>query len=357
MAEMPSQDSGDDSSCFHYDSLVGQPPNTTRVLTIHPGKSDLIECTLAIACLDTEPTFKALSYMWGTEAPIGTILINGKIFKVHPNLFDFLLRFQKSCQQSTRIWIDAIGVNQEDIPERSSQVRLMSTIYSRAELVIAWLGIEEPPGPLESLTRNPHFLDQLMHAEKSRKKLESTGDSSNRVEAVQYQRESILALDIAMTDLVGRPYWDRAWIVREVFQAHDIQAWFGAHGSQPLNALGSWLTVYSTRMDSDELEDLGAKLAISSFSAVYILKCQVSVSLHQLLWDVRHTQCADPRDRVYAFLDVTGKIELAEMEADYGKSLEQLCEDIERRAPECAWLMRFRLLGWVKDPVFERGDL
>jgi hypothetical protein len=38
------------------------------------------------------------------------------------------------------LWVDAICVNQEDLEERSSQVVLMSAIYSSASEVIVWLG-------------------------------------------------------------------------------------------------------------------------------------------------------------------------------------------------------------------------
>jgi len=42
----------------------------------------------------------------------------------------------------TRIWVDAVCINQDDRQERSIQVRNMKQIYSKAERVIAWLGEE-----------------------------------------------------------------------------------------------------------------------------------------------------------------------------------------------------------------------
>jgi len=38
------------------------------------------------------------------------------------------------------LWADAICVNQEDIPERNSQVRLMREVYSTATEVVARVG-------------------------------------------------------------------------------------------------------------------------------------------------------------------------------------------------------------------------
>lgn len=40
-----------------------------------------------------------------------------------------------------RFWVDAICVNQNDIPERNAQVQLMRSIYRDAALVLSWLGL------------------------------------------------------------------------------------------------------------------------------------------------------------------------------------------------------------------------
>ncbi|KAH7411310.1 heterokaryon incompatibility protein-domain-containing protein [Cadophora sp. MPI-SDFR-AT-0126] len=40
------------------------------------------------------------------------------------------------------LWADAICINQNDEQERTSQVRLMGTIYSQTSLAISWLGAD-----------------------------------------------------------------------------------------------------------------------------------------------------------------------------------------------------------------------
>jgi Heterokaryon incompatibility protein (HET) len=40
-------------------------------------------------------------------------------------------------------WVDALCIDQMDVPERNQQVRSMADIYSIAACVIAWLGLEE----------------------------------------------------------------------------------------------------------------------------------------------------------------------------------------------------------------------
>lgn len=82
-----------------------------------------------------------------------------------------------------------------------------------------------------------------------------------------------------------------------------------------------------------------------SFLAVYWLKSQGSKPLQHLLWEFRHAQCSDPRDKVYAFLGLIEGILTEDMEADYSKSLRQLYAAIGRLDPACEWFVQYRLLG------------
>jgi hypothetical protein len=59
---------------------------------------------------------------------------------VRENLW-LALQHLRSSQRRV-FWIDAICVNQEDKSERSHQVGLMETIYTRATKVHVWLGPE-----------------------------------------------------------------------------------------------------------------------------------------------------------------------------------------------------------------------
>jgi hypothetical protein len=55
------------------------------------------------------------------------------------NLHDALLRLRLPTQPRL-VWTDAICINQEDIEERGSQVKLMGDIYRFADSVVIWLG-------------------------------------------------------------------------------------------------------------------------------------------------------------------------------------------------------------------------
>jgi hypothetical protein len=100
---------------------------------------DDICCELSIAALQADSVYKALSYTWGNMNDTVPIILNGRTFLVTRNL-EKAPRRLRSLKQDSVFWIDAICINQTDIAERTQQVRLMRTIYEKAEEVFVWLG-------------------------------------------------------------------------------------------------------------------------------------------------------------------------------------------------------------------------
>lgn len=78
-----------------------------------------------------------------------SIICNGGIMKVTGNLRDalYMLANAVSLPQMPRIpsyyWIDALCIDQRNIPERNSQVARMADIYTKADGVVVWLGKED----------------------------------------------------------------------------------------------------------------------------------------------------------------------------------------------------------------------
>ncbi|KAN0116731.1 Heterokaryon incompatibility [Hyaloscypha variabilis] len=86
--------------------------------------------------LDQRPHYEALSYVWGTEKAPDPILLDGQPFYITENLKDALIMVRQGSQKERVLWIDAICINQNDLSERSAQVRQMRQIYSSAERVL-----------------------------------------------------------------------------------------------------------------------------------------------------------------------------------------------------------------------------
>lgn len=112
----------------------------TRQVTIRCGRyPDPIKCQLETIDLNSESQYEALSYVWGSTSRTLEIILDDHRFKVTENL-GIALGFLRSPYEDRVMWIDAICINQLDLNERASQVRMMGLIYSRATQVVAWLG-------------------------------------------------------------------------------------------------------------------------------------------------------------------------------------------------------------------------
>lgn len=110
-------------------------------MTIHPeGESGAISCSLShVSLLDLKEPYDAVSWYWGDQKHRSAIYLDGHIVEVPLNavlvLEDIIFR-----GASTRIWLDAICINQDDLAERASQVSIMKDVYSLASKVFIWLG-------------------------------------------------------------------------------------------------------------------------------------------------------------------------------------------------------------------------
>jgi len=98
------------------------------------------------------PSFRAVSYEWGYNDEQLHIIVDGSYLDIKPNLMLFLVCYCEHIELlgadlNDYLWVDQICVDQRSTFERNHQVKLMSRIYSAAEVVLAWLG----PGCEDSL--------------------------------------------------------------------------------------------------------------------------------------------------------------------------------------------------------------
>jgi hypothetical protein len=114
--------------------------NEIRLLTLVEGRnSAFVWCKLDHHSLSKHPPYTALSYHWGNPAITKTVMINEQKAQVTVNL-EAALR-QLEADGYSKIWVDAICINQDDSEERSRQILRMRKIYTQASEVVAWLGI------------------------------------------------------------------------------------------------------------------------------------------------------------------------------------------------------------------------
>lgn len=181
-----------------------------RLLRILPGPpGSVIRSELQRHALFNVPRYAALSYCWGDETDRQTILINNVPINITTTLEEALQHLR--TMNVELVWADAICINQEDVTERSLQVRNMKHIYAKAETVYAWLG---------SSTEAASGLRYLRDMSENRAGLPDTSHIQNCDE-----NGNLLVPDPSCelesnvndpTALIECPYWKRRWVIQEV---------------------------------------------------------------------------------------------------------------------------------------------
>ena len=213
---------------FVYAALP--PTGSIRLIKLDAGgtkSASSIGFTLHTTELSQAPEYHALSYTWGDPAnpaldlleslPAEPVAVrcNQQPFTIGPNLAIALRRLASlvDSPSGAYVWIDAICINQDDLEERASQVKLMGEIYSRAHTVYAWLGPKDASSDdaleiIEQFSRVP--ADMLQ-----------TRDHLNFLYPETYAtRLGIRPIPVgnllAWGALALRSYFQRVWILQEV---------------------------------------------------------------------------------------------------------------------------------------------
>lgn len=308
-----------------------EPLDTTRtqirLLRIQPYRyrQMRITCNVEIFDLSQAPAYQALSYEWGPEHPNHFININGKLFSIRTNLWDFLdILCKRKDTSGCYFWIDQICIDQTNIRERSHQVQLMGSIYSNAAMVLAWLGLWQE-GFSDVSLYVPASNRCHTHSCEARHCISCVFDLDN--EEVQKHPSKIRAF-------ASRSYWNRLWIVQEVVLAEEITFCI-AHGRIPKRDLMRFI---------DRASNYGAFQDIASVELSYIdsllnlTKVQDSTlwSVIARLYEFPRVCSSDPRDLIYGLLGLVSDCHMIEVDYTitsdelFGRLLETLFSDMMR---------------------------
>ncbi|KAL5313189.1 hypothetical protein ACEPPN_018922 [Leptodophora sp. 'Broadleaf-Isolate-01'] len=188
---------------------------------------DVMQFSLSTFSVDSPPDYRAVSYTWGSPNPLDNltadltkpIVCNGSAALITENLWGFLKTVHSG---ECYLWIDALCINQQDLAERGQQVTKMGEIYSKAVEVIAWLGALDGPSDVAMKT-----IQQFIPLLKAF--YESEGAelvSHNYLDPkfwTQVGREPFTDEEAnALTYFFNRYWFERTWIIQEIFFAKDL---------------------------------------------------------------------------------------------------------------------------------------
>ncbi|KAI4927818.1 hypothetical protein J4E85_006330 [Alternaria conjuncta] len=134
----------------------------------------------------------------------------------------------------------------------------------------------------------------------------------------------------ALDELLTRPWWERTWIVQEIWCASDAVLQCGF-------TIIEWKTFqmamdYSEAWDDigDALEGMKRKSQWDTLRRRYTLAINLAKarvngsSLSSLLWNTWDRASTDPKDKVFVALGLVGDTQGISVTPDYGKSMDQV---------------------------------
>lgn len=303
-----------------YPSTLG--PNELRLICIEaaPSPDYPLHLSLEVYDLDNCPEYEAVSYTWAGEdgdsslskpiyvGPFWDSLVQTK------NCWE-MLRFVRPWRGIRMLWVDAICINQDNIPERSGQVANMDRIYSSCSRVVVYLGPD-----LATLLHGRHARRGRLH--------ELETGVIKPVFPAQTQQLQPYRLE----DLLSRRYFSRIWVVQElllskgaIIRIGDVDFWADASMSSRLSSSMPTWTWGQTH----------------AAWAQYISQGASSIGdLKELLQTTALSLATDPRDRIFGLLGIMPELsvlsdpptsdsngpplQLGGIQADYTLSCQQI---------------------------------
>jgi hypothetical protein len=293
-----------------------------RIAKLNPGDfSDDIRCTLFKVSLDDNPQYQALSYVWGDPGVTRQISLNGSPYQVTESL-EIALRHLRLPSEERILWVDAICINQRDVPERNVQVRHMGSVYETASKVIAWLGEE---------SGDSNLAFDAFEALPKDKKLHWDPEKNQHFEDKFLQRKYVSA----MKQILRRPWWHRLWTAQESILAPVLEFTCGHRciSAEPLFALAnSWFEHRRSCCSGYLRKNLGLNRFSNALISIDDLRvdrdCKSEHGLLSILMSYRSRECADPRDKIYGLLGLCPDHEQNSIMPDYSAPISRVYEDV-----------------------------
>lgn len=320
-----------------------------------------VRCSLLHASLKDSPPYTALSYCWGNSEERRQIFVDSVAIHVTVNL-ELALRHLRGRSEFQVLWIDALCIDQKNHSEKGEQLEQMREIYTRASLVISWLGPAQDNSDTAMSWISLHGgLAARLEIGKTRElRLQSVleaYESSTRAclsqplqdfatgltQSLSTEAGTPTHVTTALSYLCDRAYWSRIWIVQEVVSASELLFMCGNKtvSEDEMNYALRLLRNVDIHTQSRRGSDTSVGESFSAvshsvstskqISLMKIRRISVATPLIHLLRTFRHLEATDPRDKLFALLGIASDTQELDIHPDYRKSWREVYTNLTRK--------------------------
>lgn len=250
----------------------------------------------------THVQYQALSYTWGKpEFPkwLHVLQADGAplagAINITENLHSALQDLRKRDKPLV-LWVDAVCIDQVNIPERNSQVSNIPQTYAEAASVLVWLGADDAQHDGRLCLGFFTELAALIASDPDH------GDRGSWRKRFKINQAGSIFLDSArprpIASFLARPWFRRRWIIQEVVLANDISVHCG-ESSIGWNTFELALTELFENDKGGFSEEHRTTLRTMSRIRRAGSGAKSQLPLDTLV-EFASFVCANPRDRLYA---------------------------------------------------------
>lgn len=281
-----------------------------------------IHCSFSIVSLDDDPQYDALSYVWGDASEVCHIILDGMTIPVTANLYEALSQVRHN---TTTLWVDALCINQSDLPERSQQVSLMHRIYTQASSVLISLG--------QTYNGSDAVIDFIeLHGTRPNLHFDTVPETVG----VDFRSE---AFQLSLLAFFYLPWWTRIWTAQEwglakraVFfcgerklNGHHLQ--FFAQNSFAHDACCATNKQFGKYTIDGRSVHAGLQKA-ALVRAQDVFQSWGYRGFVDILATFQYRQCFNPRDKVFGLLGLAPESFRSKIILDYSRSPEEVFTDV-----------------------------
>ncbi|KAK4195558.1 heterokaryon incompatibility protein-domain-containing protein, partial [Triangularia verruculosa] len=381
---------------YRYQSLPTE--TSIRVLRLEGTREGKFCTSLEFIDLADDPFFYALSYTWGNPHANGVdftahfnlvsgeyssdskveILCQGKSIYIQTNLVDFLHELEASLtradsfikihqNQEFRIWIDAVCINQDDLEERASQVKMMGDVYRKAAHTVVWLGrgdeyAKDAVTTISKIAAYPRDVFAQSKITPFRRQDPAIYEASNLLYTSWMEWCSLAAF-------FKRQWFSRLWIVQEVILSRELSLLCGSHNISWDKLVAAARTVearckvlgFSPSTLFMQAHEIAVALEHNTiqlarwrefYYATSASEPHAKIDFENLIYDTWVFSATDPRDKVYGMFGLMKTALKSKMTVDYTSPVEVVYAMTTKHMIE--HYSSLRILSCVQDASIRR---